>query len=123
MLKKLALAAGLATLAFAVPAQANVKLGVLRCSIDGGLGYVIASNKTLDCTYRSSHDGTKEHYTGLVSKLGVDLGKRALRRGGVLVTAVVLGQRAADGEHRDGGKSGDEFQHRADLRQNATRRL
>jgi hypothetical protein len=102
MLKKLALAAGLATLAFAVPAQANVKLGVLRCSIDGGLGYVIASNKTLDCTYRSSHDGTKEHYTGLVSKLGVDLGKTDQ---GELVWAVFAPSR----DYADGALAGSYY--------------
>ncbi len=75
MLKKLALVAGLVTLAFAIPAQARVQLGVLHCSIDGGQGYVITSNKSLDCTYRSSHDGSREHYTGVVTKLGVDVGQ------------------------------------------------
>ena len=100
MLKKLALAAGLATLAFAVvPAQAKVQLGVLRCSIDGGQGYVITSNKTLDCTYRSSHDGTREHYTGLVSKLGVDLGQT---NQGELVWAVF----APSHDYADGALAG-----------------
>ena len=75
MLKKLALATGLAAIAFAIPAHAKVQLGVLRCSIDGGQGYVVTSNKALDCTYRSSHDGTREHYTGVVTKLGVDVGQ------------------------------------------------
>ena len=85
MLKKLALAAGLAAVAFVIPAQARVQLGVLRCTIDGGLGYVVASNKALDCTYRSSHDGSREHYTGVVTKLGVDLGQTSQ---GELVWAV-----------------------------------
>lgn len=75
MLKKLALSACLATLALAVPAQARVQLGVLRCTIDGGQGYLITSNKALDCTYRSSRDGSRERYTGVVSKLGIDLGQ------------------------------------------------
>lgn len=100
MLKKLALAAGLTTLAFAVvPAQAKVQLGVLRCSIDGGQGYVITSNKALDCTYRSSHDGTREHYTGLVSKLGVDLGQT---NQGELVWAVF----APSHDYADGALAG-----------------
>ena len=75
MLKKLALVAGLATITLAIPAQARVQLGVLSCFIDGGQGYVVTSNKALDCTYRSSRDGTSERYTGVVTKLGVDLGQ------------------------------------------------
>ncbi len=75
MLKKLALSACLAALALAIPAQARVQLGVLRCTIDGGQGYLITSNKALDCTYRSSSDGSRERYTGVVSKLGIDLGQ------------------------------------------------
>lgn len=75
MLKKLALSACLAALALAIPAQARVQLGVLRCTIDGGQGYLITSNKALDCTYRSSRDGSRERYTGVVSKLGIDLGQ------------------------------------------------
>lgn len=75
MLKKLALSACLAALALAIPAHARVQLGVLRCTIDGGQGYLITSNKALDCTYRSSRDGSRERYTGVVSKLGIDLGQ------------------------------------------------
>lgn len=75
MLKKLALSACLAALVLAIPAQARVQLGVLRCTIDGGQGYLITSNKALDCTYRSSRDGSRERYTGVVSKLGIDLGQ------------------------------------------------
>ncbi len=65
MLKKPALSACLAALALAIPAQARVQLGVLRCTIEGGQGYLITSNKALDCTYRSSRDGSRERYTGV----------------------------------------------------------
>ena len=99
MLKKLALAAGLATIAFAIPAQARVQLGVLRCSIDGGQGYVVTSNKGLDCTYRSSRDGSREHYTGVVTKLGVDLGQT---NQGELVWAVFAPSR----DYADGALAG-----------------
>lgn len=100
MLKKLALAAGLAALASAVvPAQAKVQLGVLRCSIDGGKGYLVTSNKGLDCTYRSSHDGTREHYTGVVTKLGIDLGET---NQGELVWAVFAPAR----DYADGALAG-----------------
>ena len=75
MIKKLALAALLATPALAPAHAGRFELGVLRCSIDGGTGYIIASNKGLDCTFRHSRTGATEHYTGMISKLGVDLGK------------------------------------------------
>ena len=76
MIKKFAVAAALLTTAIAAPASAaDIKLGVLSCDIDGGTGYVITSNKGLDCTFKSSRGGGREHYTGMISKLGVDLGK------------------------------------------------
>ncbi|MDR7034553.1 DUF992 domain-containing protein [Mesorhizobium sp. BE184] len=76
-MKKLALSATLAALAFATaPAHAGrVELGVLDCTIEGGIGYVIASHKGVDCIFRRSNGGPSERYTGLISKLGVDVGK------------------------------------------------
>ena len=77
MMRKFACAATAALLIpiLAAPANAgNFKLGILSCDIDGGAGYVIASNKGLSCTFKPSRGGGREHYTGIVSKLGVDLG-------------------------------------------------
>ncbi len=75
MIKTIAAAAMLATASLAAaPAGAEVKLGILDCSIDGGTGYVIGSHKGLTCTYRPSKGGHAETYTGMISKLGVDLG-------------------------------------------------
>jgi hypothetical protein len=94
MTSKFALAA-LATFAFALPAHAgNVKLGVLDCTIDGGQGYVITSNKGLDCVFRSSRGGPAEHYTGVVTKLGLDVGAT---NQGQLVWAVFAPSRSYDG--------------------------
>ena len=78
MIKKLVpiLAASLTAAALlAAPASAgNVKLGLLTCDIDGGAGLIIASHKGLSCAYKPSHGGGKELYTGIISKIGVDLG-------------------------------------------------
>jgi uncharacterized protein DUF992 len=77
MIRKFAsvLAASLAAAFLAVPANAGVfKLGLLTCDIDGGTALVIASHKGLNCTFKPSRGGYQEHYTGVVSKLGVDLG-------------------------------------------------
>jgi hypothetical protein len=56
------------------PADAGLALGILTCSIDGGAGYVIGSNKTVHCTFIPSQGGAAERYTGIISKLGVDVG-------------------------------------------------
>jgi hypothetical protein len=60
-------------LAFANAAQADgVKVGVLTCHESSGWGFVFGSTKGLRCHF--SHDGRVEHYSGKVSKFGVDLG-------------------------------------------------
>ena len=97
MMKKFACAAALLTTLIAVPASAGqVKLGILSCDIDGGTGYVIASNKGLSCTFKPSRGGGREHYTGIISKLGVDLG---VTHQGTLEWAVLaLGRDYDDGQ-------------------------
>lgn len=76
-MKKLLLAAATALLATSSIGPANagaVHLGVLNCEIDGGTGYVVLSNKTLVCTFKPSQGGARETYSGVISKLGVDIG-------------------------------------------------
>ncbi|TGQ33887.1 MULTISPECIES: DUF992 domain-containing protein [unclassified Mesorhizobium] len=76
MIKKFACAAALATTVLAAPASAGrLELGVLDCTIDGGTGYVVTSNKGVSCVYRPHHGGPSEIYTGVISKLGLDVGK------------------------------------------------
>lgn len=67
-----------ATLALGVAAssahaKAGIKIGMLTCNVEGGIGYVIGSSKDVTCTYKSVN-GRKEHYRGSIGKLGVDLG-------------------------------------------------
>ena len=69
--------AGLAPLhaqaADAVPASAErVKVGVLTCDIEGGLGYILGSSRRVACTYSGTF-GT-EAYFGRITKIGVDVG-------------------------------------------------
>ena len=51
----------------------GVKIGMLSCDVGGGVGYVLGSAKNLDCTF-SSTKGKQDHYTGVIRKMGVDLG-------------------------------------------------
>ena len=76
----------LAALALAAPASAaGVKVGVLNCDVAGGWGFVLGSSKALQCTF-SGVNGDTEHYTGAVSKFGVDIG---YTRGGVIIWEVI----------------------------------
>jgi hypothetical protein len=91
MTKTLALTIASAALAvsasLAVPAHAEggVKIGVLTCSQEPGWGYIVGSSKELDCRFDPNR-GPSEHYTGNVSKLGIDIG---YTKGAVLTWAVV----------------------------------
>jgi len=75
MIKKIAatvLAIGL--VATAAHAESGVKVGVLSCGIEGGVGYIIGSSKKVDCVYQPASGGKVEHYYGRIGKLGVDIG-------------------------------------------------
>lgn len=57
-----------------LPAQAaRIEVGVLRCSVDGGVGYIIGSRKSMDCVFR--HRGRPDEvYYGRITKIGLDIG-------------------------------------------------
>lgn len=58
----------------ALPAQAaRVEVGVLRCTVEGGVGYIIGSRKSMDCVFRSRR-GPQEVYYGRITKIGLDIG-------------------------------------------------
>ncbi len=85
----------------AAPASAdNVKLGLLTCEIDGGTAVVIASHKGISCTFKHSRGGGREYYTGMISKIGIDLG---VTDQGSLQWAVF----ALSSKHKDGALAGD----------------
>ncbi len=62
-------------LAFAAPGAqaAGVKIGVLNCHVDGGVGFIIGSSKDVNCVFHRTN-GRNEHYKGSIGKLGVDVG-------------------------------------------------
>lgn len=74
-MKKIVLASALALAVSATGAQAKagIKIGMLTCNIEGGVGYIIGSSKNVDCTYKSI-SGSVERYRGSIGKLGVDIG-------------------------------------------------
>src|SRR6201986_1074272 len=90
--------AGLALASSANAAPHGVRVGELTCNVASGWGFVFGSSKDLHCTYRGN--GHFEHYTGSISKFGVDVG---YTEGGVLV----WGGFAPTSDMRKGALSGD----------------
>jgi hypothetical protein len=100
---RLMLGAAVAVASLAVASGANaaphgVRVGDLTCNVASGWGFVFGSSKDLHCTYRGN--GHVEHYTGSISKFGVDIG---YTEGGVLVWGVF----APTSDMRQGALSGD----------------
>jgi hypothetical protein len=100
---RLMLGAAIAVTSLAVATTANaaphgVRVGDLTCNVASGWGFVFGSSKDLHCTYRGN--GHREHYTGSISKFGVDIG---YTEGGVLVWGVF----APTSDLRKGALSGD----------------
>lgn len=67
-----------APLAFAgVPAtqaQSGIEIGVLDCSVEGGVGLIITSKKDMRCLYKPAGGGAPEPYIGTIRKFGLDIG-------------------------------------------------
>ncbi len=87
-MKKLLTAAVLAgALGFAMQAQAadpGVRVGTLSCHEAKGWGFIFGSSHDVHCTFS---DGKRvEHYTGSISKFGVDVG---YQQSGVILWEVV----------------------------------
>jgi hypothetical protein len=90
--------AGLACASAADAAPHGVRVGDLTCNVASGWGFVFGSSKDLHCTFRGN--GHIEHYTGAISKFGVDIG---YTEGGVLVWGVF----APSSDMRQGALAGD----------------
>jgi hypothetical protein len=73
-MKKMALATLLALGVAASPAfaKSGVKVGMLTCNVDGGVGLIIGSSKGVSCAF--DNGGKIEYYEGSIGKLGVDIG-------------------------------------------------
>ncbi len=56
----------------AAEAKEGVKIGVLSCDIEGGVGFIVGSSKGVDCIFEGG--GRVEHYEGTIDKLGIDIG-------------------------------------------------
>lgn len=53
-------------------AEGGIKVGMLSCDVSAGIGLILGSSKSVDCTFKGQ--GRTEHYRGKLGKLGVDIG-------------------------------------------------
>jgi hypothetical protein len=80
-----AAAMALAGVAMTTPVQAQyVQAGMLVCDITGGVGFVVTSQRQLSCRFRNAL-GEPEVYSGVINRVGLDLGATA---GGQLLWVV-----------------------------------
>lgn len=72
----MATAAALFLLVPAAQAQKpGVELGMLECTISGGVGMILGSKKELSCSFRPTDQKfAPETYVGTVTKYGLDIG-------------------------------------------------
>jgi hypothetical protein len=56
-------------------AQQSAQAGTLNCDISGGLGFIVASKKDVNCIFQPAVPGAPpESYAGSISKFGLDIG-------------------------------------------------
>jgi hypothetical protein len=55
-------------------AKSGVNVGVLKCTVDGGIGLILGSSKDMKCSFTPSGGGPVELYKGKVNKIGLDIG-------------------------------------------------
>lgn len=67
-----AVVAGVLVAAAPAYAEPRVEIGVLRCSVEGGVGLIVGSSKGMDCVFHRR--GVNERYRGNVTKIGLDIG-------------------------------------------------
>jgi len=65
--------------------QSYNRSGVLSCRMAPTIGLIVGSRQTMTCEFKSDR-GLIEHYSGVMSRIGLDLGVTA---GGVMAWAVL----------------------------------
>ena len=52
----------------------RVKVGVLSCGMEPGVGLIVMSQKKMSCVYQPSRGGRVERYRGKITRIGLDIG-------------------------------------------------
>jgi len=73
MKKSVAVLGALALMVMAAPADARVRAGLLTCEVAPGVSFIVGSQKTMTCQYKSVR-GWRETYRGRITRVGLDIG-------------------------------------------------
>lgn len=55
-------------------AASGANVGLLKCTVNGGIGLIIGSSKGMTCQFEPAGGGSHQTYKGSVGKLDVDIG-------------------------------------------------
>ena len=70
--------AALLGIAMCFPASAQRPVweqsGTLNCDVSGGIGFIVGSQRSINCLFTPSYDGPPEQYVGSITKVGLDVG-------------------------------------------------
>src|SRR5258708_12191102 len=72
---------GLAAMAGATQAQRPLweQSGTLNCDVSAGIGFIIGSQRQVNCLFTPSYPAPPEQYVGTITKVGLDIGATAAR--------------------------------------------
>ena len=67
---------GVAATAGSAPAQRPVcdQVGTLNCDVSAGIGFIIGSQRQVNCLFTPSYPAPPEQYVGTITKVGLDIG-------------------------------------------------
>jgi hypothetical protein len=70
--------AALLALGMGAPVQAQRPVweqsGTLNCDVSGGIGFVVGSQRQVNCLFTPSYPAPPEQYVGTITKVGLDVG-------------------------------------------------
>ena len=65
-------------LAMCAPVQAQRPVweqsGTLNCDVSGGIGFIVTSQRQVNCLFTPSYPAPPEQYVGTITKVGLDIG-------------------------------------------------
>lgn len=64
---------------------ARLQVGTLACSISSSVGLIVASQRNVNCAFKGGAGEPEEAYTGVLTRIGVDIG---FTTGGAIIWAV-----------------------------------
>ena len=87
---------GLSAMLATAQAQRPVweQTGTLNCDVSAGFGFIVGSQRQVNCLFTPSYPAPPEQYVGTITKVGLDIGVTAagslvMRRGATLKGAQV----------------------------------